>query len=251
MELPPALVEALRRVRSVGAITGAGVSRESGIPTYRGEGGIYDDPEEGDRTVDALSGHTLSRDPDRTWRAVGDLARRASGARPNAAHEALAEIERKAERFVLLTQNVDGLHQAAGSRNVIDIHGSITATRCMVCGLDGELEREALVAIERAPRCDACGGVLRPGAVLFGEMLPVDKVERLQEEFYERMPDLVLVAGTSALFPYIAEPAVVAARAGRLTVEVNPERTLLSGVVGHFLEGPAGDYLPLLAGSFQ
>ncbi|MCK6460559.1 MAG: NAD-dependent protein deacylase [Planctomycetes bacterium] len=242
--LPAPLVEALRRVRSAGVITGAGVSAESGVPTYRGKGGLY---EEDESRIEALTGTTLRSDPDRTWRAVGDLARHAAGAVPNAAHFAIAEIERKVARFVLLTQNVDGLHQAAGSRNVIDIHGSITRTRCMACGAEGELSREELEAIHAAPRCAGCGGTLRPAAVLFGEMLPVEKVARMQRELLDDPPELVLVVGTSALFPYIVEPVLVARRARRLTVEVNPEPTVLSPVVGWFLEGSAAALVPEIA----
>ena len=242
--LPPALLEALRRVRSVGVITGAGVSAESGVPTYRGRGGIY---EEDEGAIEALTGSPLRADPDRTWRAVGQLARKAAGARPNAAHFAIVEIERKVERFALLTQNVDGLHQLAGSRNVIDIHGSITRTLCLRCGAPGELSPEALRAIEAAPRCAGCGGTLRPAAVLFGEYLPEEKVERLRREIHEDPPGLVLVVGTSGLFPYITEPVLVARRAGRLTVEVNPEPTVLSQVVDWFLQGTATALLPAIA----
>jgi len=246
LHLPPRLVERLRDVRSVGAITGAGVSRGSGLPTYRGRGGIYDDPDEGDRTVEALSGPTLVADPDRTWRVVAKLARQAQDARPSAAHRALAGIERAVERFVLLTQNVDGLHQAAGSRHVIDIHGDVLATRCLSCAAQGRLERDALRALEGAPRCEACGGVLRPGAVLFGEMLPADKVERMIEEFHRNVPDMVLIVGTSAMFPYITEPVFAAVRRGKLTVEVNPEETPTSSLVEFSLRGEADAVLPLI-----
>jgi NAD-dependent deacetylase len=246
LSLPERLVRRLRDVRSVGVITGAGVSAESGIPTYRGKGGIYDDPEEGNRTVEALSGPTLLADPDRTWRAVAKLARASVAARPNPAHLAIAAMEGAVERFVLLTQNVDGLHQLAGSRNVIDIHGNVFATRCMACGLAGRLEREALAELDRAPRCASCGGVLRPDAVLFEEMLPVDKLRRIDLEFHADPPDLVVAAGTSALFPYISQPVFVASALGRLTVEVNPEPTALSGIVDFTLRGPAGSYLPLI-----
>ena len=246
-DLPEDLRARLRSVRSVGAITGAGVSAESGIPTYRGQGGIYDDPAEGDRTVEALSGDTLLIDPARTWCAVAELARRAQGAAPNAAHRALVAMEQRLERFVLLTQNVDGLHQLAGSRNVIDIHGNVFATSCMDCGRASELARETLPELEAAPLCPECGGLLRPGAVLFGEMLPADKVAQLYEEFHRRTPDLVLAAGTTALFPYIADPVLVARRGGSLTVEINPEPTVLSQAVDFWLEGRAGDYLPRIA----
>jgi len=246
-KLPQDLVDQLRRVRSVGVITGAGISAESGIPTYRGQGGIYEDPDEGERTVEALSAPMLQVDPDRTWRAVAALARAAGRAMPNDGHLALARIERTVDRFALLTQNVDGLHRAAGSRNVIDIHGSVFATRCMTCAADGHLDPSLLADLDAAPRCDACGGILRPGAVLFGEMLPPDRLARLAAEFHDHVPDLVLVAGTSAMFHYIAAPIRRARATGKLTVEVNPERTVLSDTVRYFLQGPAGVYLPLIA----
>jgi NAD-dependent deacetylase len=245
MSLPEALREALRGVRSVGVVTGAGISAESGIPTYRGKGGVYDDPEEGDRTVEALSGETLRRDPDRTWRAVATLARSVGKASPNAAHRALVTIEARVERFVLLTQNVDGLHQAAGSRAVIDLHGTANETVCLHCGAHGTLAE--LGAVERTPECEHCGGPLRPDVVLFGELLPPRKVARMQAELYLNPPDLVMAVGTSALFPYIAEPLIIAAAKGRVTVEINPEQTLLSPVVGFALRGPAGHWLPQLA----
>ena len=246
MTLPDQLTEQLRTVRSVGAITGAGISAESGIQTYRGKGGIYDDPEDGERTVEALSGHTLLSDPDRTWRAVARLARQARGARPNPAHHALVEMEDKLDRFVLLTQNVDGLHQLAGSRNVIDIHGSIHEAACMSCSQVVRFEPDVLASIEATPRCERCQGQLRPNAVLFGEMLPTEKIERIYDEFHHHHPDLVLVAGTSAMFPYISQPVEIACEAGKLTVEINPEPTLLSDRVDYSLRGKAGDYLPLM-----
>ncbi len=244
-ELPERLRDRLAAVRSVGVITGAGVSAESGIQTYRGSGGVYDDPEEGEQTVEALSGHTLLGDPDRTWRVIAKLARMAQGARPNAAHRAIVRIERVAERFVLLTQNVDGLHQLAGSRNVIDIHGTVSQTLCMSCGDRAHVD--ALADLDAAPRCRLCGGVRRPDAVLFGELLPEDKVRRLQHELSWDPPDLVIVAGTTALFDYIAAPALAAKRAGKLTVEVNPEPTELGAALDFALSASAGVALPVIA----
>ena len=147
---------------------------------------------------------------------------------------------------MLLTQNVDGLHQLAGSRNVIDIHGNVFATRCTSCERTGQLARERLAGLDRAPRCEGCGAILRPDAVLFEEMLPADKLLRIDREFRADPPDLVLAAGTSALFPYISQPVFLAGESGRLTVEVNPEPTLLSGIVDYALRGPGGLYLPLI-----
>jgi NAD-dependent deacetylase len=246
LTLPAGLVERLGDVRRVGVITGAGVSAESGIPTYRGQGGIYDDPEEGDRTVEALTGSTLLTHPDRTWRAVAKLARASADAQPNPGHHAIAAMERITERFILLTQNVDGLHQLAGSRNVIDIHGNVFATRCMSCDNTGMLDRGTLPTLQSAPHCERCNGIMRPDAVLFEEMLPRDKVQRMDEEFRLHVPDLVIAAGTSAMFPYISQPVLFARQLGRLTVEVNPEPTMLSEIVDYALRGPAGRFLPLI-----
>ena len=228
----------------MGAITGAGISSESGVRTYRGKGGIYDDPVEGERTVEALSGPTFRRDPARTWRVIRDLLAQAWDAKPNPGHLALARIEARVERFSLLTQNVDGLHAAAGSRNVIDIHGDVRRLRCEVCGKRRTVHSPDDLAV--LPVC-ACGAPLRPDVVLFGEMLPLDRVARLRRDFYDDVPDLVILAGTSALFPYVAEPVLLARATGKLTVEVNPEATELSDAVDYSLRGPGGELLPALA----
>lgn len=248
MTLPQQLANRLAHVKRVAAITGAGISVESGIQAYRGVGGLYEDPEEGDRTVEALSGRTLVRDPDRTWRVVSDLIARSSTARPNAAHVALADIERRANRFVLLTQNVDGLHRAAGSENIIDIHGDLSHTTCMSCHLHAEMPQSARKGkLNRAPRCSLCRGVLRPDVVLFEEMLPPTKLSRIERELVGRTWDLMLVVGTSALFPYISTPVFVAASKGTLTVEINPDRSSITRIVDFHLAGSAGVILPEIA----
>ncbi|MDH3591691.1 MAG: NAD-dependent protein deacylase [Planctomycetota bacterium] len=235
-------------VSSVGVITGAGISVESGIQSYRGQGGLYDDPVEGDRTVEALSGPTLQRDPDRTWRTVAKLARQSAGAAPNPGHHALVAIEAAVESFVLLTQNVDGLHRMAGSKQVIDIHGDIFGTVCMGCGATGRLTRDDYDTLDAAPRCPKCRhGTLRPDVVLFGEMLPQDKLDRLHRELMHRSPDVVIAVGTTAMFPYIQAPVYQARQAGRITIEINPEPTVLSDVVDHVVRATAGAALPQLA----
>ncbi len=246
-QLPPDLVATLRETVSLGVITGAGVSAESGIQTYRGQGGLYDDEAEGDRTVEALSAPTLAADPDRTWGVVAHLARQTIQAKPNPAHQALVAMEATLERFILLTQNVDGLHRLAGTRNMIDIHGDVLETRCSSCAFHGDLSVEDLQALTGTPRCPQCACGLRPHVVLFGEMLPEAKIRRLHEEFYERPPEVVLIAGTSAIFPYIAEPVLLAAQAGHPTIEVNPEPTPLSDRVRWSLRGKAGEIFPQIA----
>lgn len=250
MTLPTTLVERLRAARRIGVITGAGISAESGIQTYRGVGGLYDDPEKGERTVEALSKDTVERDPDRTWRVLAELARMAAGALPNRAHEALVAIEQHAESFTLLTQNVDGLHALAGTRNLIEIHGSLQDARCTRCPHRRRVSPEAIRALDAAPPCPACGARLRPDAVLFGEMLPERKVAAMYEAFHVRPPEVVLWIGTSALFPYIVDPLFTARRLGHVTVEVNLEATDLSREVDFALSGPAGELVPLIADAF-
>ncbi|MHC4841699.1 MAG: SIR2 family NAD-dependent protein deacylase [Planctomycetota bacterium] len=243
--LPENLKASLQDVQSMGVVTGAGISAESGIPTYRGKGGVYDDPEEGDRTIEALSGQTLRSDPDRTWLALAKIANAAAGAEPNTGHVALIDIEASLQRFVLLTQNVDGLHRRAGSKNLIEIHGNASAMTCTACGLGAEVGDMA--ALVTAPRCASCNGIMRPDVVLFGEMLNVGRVERVQQEFYADVPDCVLAVGTSAMFAYILEPLYFARQQGKLTIEVNPERTELSDVVEYHLQLPATKALPAIA----
>ena len=242
--LPEALRDKLLAATSIGVVTGAGVSAASGIRTYRGQGGLYDDPEEGERTVEALSGPTLRADPDRTWRVVADLALMARNAAPNPAHLALVEIEAAIERFTLLTQNVDGLHDLAGSRNIIDIHGSLHRCLCQECGAtQGEPDWETL---ETAPRC-LCGGIARPDVVLFEEMLPEDKLQRLHREFIFNPPDVLIVAGTTAMFPYISMPEQAARHSGKTTIEVNPDTTVLSDFVHYRFPLGADVVLPAIA----
>ena len=239
--LPPALRQRLQRVRTVGVVTGAGISAESGVQTYRGRGGLYDDPTAGRQAVEALSAGMLARDPARTWEVVRQLARAAAEAQPNAAHLALVSLESRAASFVLLTQNVDGLHQRAGNSNVIEIHGNAFRVRCAACGDVQQCGH----GWESLPLC-GCGANLRPDVVLFGEMLPGDEVQRLRRSFYEHVPDLVLMVGTSALFPYIIEPMAVAQRAGRLTVEVNPEPSAATDYADFSLRTQATDAVPAI-----
>ncbi len=245
----PELLRRWQAARSIGVITGAGVSAESGIQTYRGEGGVYDDPVDGEATVEALTAEVLRDDPERTWRALLKVARQSAAATPNAAHRALTDLEEAASRFVLITQNVDGLHQAAGTRQVIDVHGTAADLYCMTCGQPDVLGDPT--AISGAPTCRKCGGVLRPDVVLFGEALPRDKVARMMMELRVNKPDVILVVGTTAVFPYIADPVLQASAEGRLTIEVNPQATALTPLVDCSLREAAGSVLPRLVAQYR
>jgi len=222
--------ELLADAKSALFITGAGISAASGVPTYRGVGGLYGDrvTDEGIRIEEALSGPMFRRSPELTWKYIHQIEEACRGAAPNAAHLALARFEARLDRSWVLTQNVDGFHRAAGSRNVIDIHGDVHRLLCTACPFTDVVKDYTRLA--PCPLCPTCGDVLRPDVVLFGEMLPQAKIERLHREL-ERGFDVVVSVGTSSLFPYIAEPVLDAARRGVPTIEVNPEPTVVSRAV--------------------
>lgn len=238
-------VAALRSARSVLVITGAGMSADSGLPTYRGIGGLY----EGAATDDgmpielALSGVMLRHDPSITWKHIARIEEACRGAGPNEGHRVLARWERRFPRFWILTQNVDGLHQAAGSQNVIPIHGDVHRLHCTVCADAFEVPDYAGMAIP--PTCRVCGGLVRPAVVLFGEMLGPANVSRLERELRGGF-DLVISIGTTSAFPYIAGPVEDAARRGVPTIEINPGTTEVSRLVAHRFETGASAALVVL-----
>lgn len=221
------------------ALTGAGVSAESGIPTFRGRGGWW-------RERDPMQLATPSAfrdDPVLVWEWYQYRRGLVAEAEPNAGHRALAELERSASQLLVATQNVDNLHERAGSRAVTHIHGSIWRVRCQSCDGEADDHRHPLPALP--PTCDACGGRLRPAVVWFGEMLPPEPIDAVQR-FLADGVDVALVVGTEATFGYIQGFAAAARRQGALLVEVNPSRTVLSGQVDVRLEGPSGQVLPAL-----
>ncbi len=235
----------LRQSRRTLFITGAGVSADSGLPTYRGIGGLYEDDltEEGIPIEEALSGAMLRRRPEITWKYLAQIERNCRAAGPNAAHHALARLERELPYVMVLTQNVDGLHRAAGSTNVVEIHGDVHRLECSACGCREQVE--SLVGRSLPPRCPACGGAMRPEVVLFGEMLPEAALNQFMDALEEGF-DLVFSIGTTSVFPYIAQPVVQAIQAGIPTVEINPGRTQLSRHVDYQLPLGAASALSAL-----
>ena len=222
---------ALAGAHRVAFITGAGISAESGLPTYRGIGGLYNEMtiDEGLPIEDILSGDTFARDPALTWKYLFEIERACRGARPNDAHRLIAALARRCEVWVI-TQNVDGFHREAGSTNVIELHGNLSELYCLSCG--ARVHSRSFDGLTLPPRCAACGGLLRPDVVLFGEMLPERAIRRYEIEM-SRGFDLLFSVGTTASFPYIYGPFIEASEAGVTTVEINPDRTLLSPVVTH------------------
>lgn len=235
----------LARAKRVLAITGAGISADSGLPVYRGTGGLYEDDntEDGMRIEMALSGAMLRRRPEVTWKHLLQIARACEGRAPNAGHLALAAMERHFPQFTVLTQNVDGLHHAAGSRNLIEIHGDLRELSCETCGYAAPAP--AASSLDGPPACPCCAATLRPSIVLFGESLPRAAVQKL-EAVLEQGVDFVMIIGTSAGFPYIAGPVAQAARAGLPTLEINPARSEVSYLVRHRLALRAAEALPAL-----
>lgn len=225
------VVQKLRKARRILAVTGAGVSADSGVPTYRGVGGLYRSarPTPAGFTIEeVLSGPMFEARPDVTWTYLKEIERACRGARPNRAHRVLAEMQDHFDAVWILTQNVDGLHGAAGSRHVLDVHGDLHEIRCTACSYRTRVENyEGLADPPTCPRCEA---VLRPDVVLFGEMLDPAKIRRLEAEM-TRGFDVVLSIGTSSLFDYIVAPLRIAQAAGKTTVEINPDETAMSGLV--------------------
>lgn len=216
--------------KSVLFVTGAGISADSGLPTYRGVGGLYDDggTEDGLPIEVCLSGGMLRRDPAKTWKYIRQIEQACRGAKPNRAHERIAELERERERVWVLTQNVDGLHAAAGTKNLIAMHGDVHLLRCTSCTWKSKVVDYA--ELEPLPRCPKCDAVVRPRVVLFGEMLPMYELEILRREL-ERGFDAVVVIGTTAVFPYIAAPVELASSLGKPTIEINPGDSRVSELV--------------------
>lgn len=229
-----AVAEHLRDARSALFITGAGISADSGLPTYRGVGGLYDDSHTGDgiRIEDALSGDMFAARPDITWKYLIEIEKNCRGAKPNAAHRAIACLDEHLDRVMVFTQNVDGLHRQAGSHEIVEIHGNLQALACTVCSHEEVAGDMGLREIP--PLCPVCQGVLRPKVVLFGEALPEGELDRFIDAFQEGF-DIVFTIGTSSVFPYIVQPVVLAAGSGIPTVEINPARTQLSDIVDYYL----------------
>lgn len=237
LEIPDGLARELRAARRVVAFTGSGVSAESGVPTFReAQTGLWAryDPER------LASPEAFVRDPRLVWDWYEWRRGLVSSAEPNPAHHALAEMEGRVADFALVTQNVDGLHERAGSRAPIELHGNITRSKCSA---EGVTVRD-YEGTGSPPPCPRCGAPLRPDVVWFGEMLPPGALERASGA--ARRCDLFLSIGTSSLvYPAAALP-YEALDHGATVVEVNPEGTPLSPRADFVLRGRAGEVLPEL-----
>jgi NAD-dependent deacetylase len=227
----------LNSVKSIAVLTGAGISAESGIPTFRGATGLWKQfrPEE------LATPEAFARDPQTVWEWYHWRRKLIAEANPNAGHRALARLEQLTPKFTLITQNVDGLHQAAGSKEVLELHGSIWKLRCTRCRREwfdwDTPEDRQLVYCQ-------CGALARPGVVWFGEGLPPDVWTQAEQAV--RSCDLLLLIGTSAVVYPAAGLAPLARSSGAKVIEINIEASPMSGIVHLQLTGRAGEILPEL-----
>jgi len=241
-EIPAALIAAMRRARHIVALTGSGISAESGVPTFRdAQTGLWSKF----RPEDLATPEAFQRNSKLVWEWYAWRRERVATVQPNAGHRALVELEKRAPKFTLITQNVDGLHQRAGSRNVIELHGNISRVKCFEEDVIVETWNETG---EVPPRCPRCGGRLRPDVVWFGETLPPDALDRAVDA--SRSCDLFLSVGTSTLVHPAAALPFEALQHGATVIEINPDSTPLSGRAHYVLRGSAGDVLPRLVQMF-
>jgi NAD-dependent deacetylase len=223
--------------RSIAVLTGAGISAESGIPTFRDAGGLW----KSFRAEDLATPQAFARDPKFVWEWYDWRRSLIAQAEPNGGHHALAELEKRTSEFTLITQNVDGLHDRAGSTRILRVHGDIWTLRCTLCGRERHDPRPSLP--ELPPHC-ACGAIQRPGVVWFGESLPPEVWS--QAEQAASGSEVLLVIGTSALVYPAAGLVHLAKASGAKVVEVNPAETPVSGMVDFSWRAPAAEALPLL-----
>ncbi|MCA9962178.1 MAG: NAD-dependent deacylase [Anaerolineales bacterium] len=236
--IPESLVQTLRQAKHIVVLTGAGTSAESGVPTFReAQTGLWAqyDPQE------LATPEAFRRNPKLVWEWYAWRRNLVTEVEPNPGHYALAQLEQLVTKVTLITQNVDGLHQRAGSSNPIELHGNIMRTKCFA---EDTAVSSWADSDEIPPRCPRCGGQLRPDVVWFGESLPY---QALQDAIQAaRTCDVFFSIGTSSLVQPAASLPLEAIRAGATTVEINPQATPLTHYVSYALAGPSGEVLPLL-----
>ena len=238
INLPPDLIRLLRAANQIAVLTGAGISAESGIPTFReAQTGLWAqyDPQE------LATPHAFVKHPRLVWEWYAWRRELVSAAKPNAGHLALVEMAQRVARFTLITQNVDGLHQLAGSTDVIELHGNLHRTKC--CREETVID-EWVDTGEVPPRCPRCGDRLRPDVVWFGEALPRAAWQAASDA--AMTCEVFFSIGTSALVEPAASLARIAMQHGAKVIEINPVATPLTSMVTYALQAPSGQVLPAL-----
>ena len=243
MEIPESLLQRLVKAEHVAVLTGAGVSAESGIKTFRDPDGLWAQF----NPAELASVDGFMSNPELVWSWYQHRVEVVNNAKPNPGHYAIAEMQKLFPKFTLITQNVDRLHHRAGSDKVIELHGNIVENHCFDC--KEPYNGETNLPDKKLPVCPKCGGRIRPSVVWFGEMLPVDALEAAEEAAYTC--DVFFSVGTSAEVYPAANLPVAAKRAGAYVVEVNPNFTVLSSYVDAKLPAPSGEALSILLDEFR
>lgn len=241
MNFPKELIQILKPSTRIAVLTGAGVSQESGLKTFRdSQDGLWAKY----KPTDLASPEAFARDPKLVWDWYAWRREAIKGVRPNQGHYALVEMENKFPEFTLITQNVDGLHRFAGSKKVLELHGNINLVRCSACRtFADEWDEES----ESVPQCKKCNGLLRPDVVWFGEALPKAELEAAVEA--SRSCQVFFSIGTSGVVQPAASLAYAAQNNGAVVVEINAEETPLTAKVDFFFQGKSGEILPALMNS--
>ena len=236
-----ALREDLKKADRVAVLTGAGISAESGVPTFRGDEGLWQNY----RATDLATPEAFDRDPELVWKFYNWRRELISRITYNPAHKALVDMERLVPNFTLITQNVDGLHLLAGSRNLLEIHGNLWKVRCTKCQ---KITLDRSPDLGESPKCKSCGGLLRPHVVWFGESLDPSILN--QSIGASRMSQVMLVIGTSSVVQPAASLALEAKSGGAVVAEINLETTPHSHLMDFFLLGKAVEIVPKLVESW-
>ncbi|HPI21481.1 MAG TPA: NAD-dependent deacylase [Candidatus Kapabacteria bacterium] len=238
MEIPNELLEILHKVRKVVVLTGAGVSAESGIATFRDPNGLWTKM----NPAELASVQGFMSNPKLVWSWYEHRRDIISSTKPNPGHYSIAEMQEIFTDFTLITQNVDRLHQAAGSKNVIELHGNIIDNHCQKC--KKPFKGETSLPDEELPKCPECGGMIRPSVVWFGENLPLEALSSAEDA--AESCEVFFSVGTSAeVYPAAALP-IKAKQCGAVLIEVNPNQTALTKYADFRLEAPSGVALPIL-----
>jgi len=236
------LKEIITSSKRITVLTGAGISAESGVPTFRGSGGIWRNYQ----VTDVATPQAFARDPELVWEFYNWRRDLISKVTFNLGHEALVKLEKHVNDFTLITQNVDGLHREAGSRRLLEIHGNLWEVKCTQCDL---VTMDRSQNMGTLPKCSKCGGLLRPHVVWFGESLDPDIIRKAIEA--SQNCECMLIVGTSGVVQPAASLAYQAKAEGAVVAEINIEQTPQSGHMDFVLTGPAGKILPMLVQDFN
>ncbi len=240
MKMFESIIEQIKDIQKIVFVTGAGISQESGIPTFRGKDGLW-------RNYNAMELATIDafyKNPKLVWEWYNERRRNIFAAQPNLGHKAITELEKYAE-VVILTQNIDGLHQKAGSTKVLELHGSIVKIKCSVC----DFKDEMITEFSEIPPLCKCGNILRPDVVWFGESLPQDVWQKAI--IFSSQCDLMIIAGTSLVVSPANTLPIYAKQNNAILIEINPEKTEMSSEMDLIIRNTSASALPEFVSLFK